>query len=58
MSQAMSETVAYVNRARSYSDKKDYDRAIADYSEAIKLDPRLATAYNLRGLAYLKQARP
>ncbi|GHV49664.1 hypothetical protein AGMMS49579_02340 [Spirochaetia bacterium] len=30
----------------------DYDRAIADYTQAIKLDPKDATAYNNRGYAY------
>jgi tetratricopeptide (TPR) repeat protein len=29
----------------------DYDRAIAEYTEAIRLDPNYATAYNLRGNA-------
>ena len=35
------------------SDKKgDYNRAIAAYDQAIKLDPKYATAYNGRGIAY------
>ena len=33
-------------------DKGDTDRAIADYTEAIRLDPKLANAYNNRGTAY------
>ena len=37
--------------------KRDYDRAIADYNEAIRLDPKLAMAYVNRGCAYIKQAR-
>ena len=32
--------------------KGDYDRAIADYTEAIRLDPKHAKAYNNRALAY------
>ena len=32
--------------------KKDYDRAIADYDQAIRLNPNYAAAYNSRGLAY------
>jgi tetratricopeptide (TPR) repeat protein len=32
--------------------KRDYDRATADYSEAIRLDPKYAFALNNRGLAY------
>ena len=43
---------AYGNRGRSYRVKKDYDRAIADFSEAIRLDPKIAKAYNERGGAY------
>jgi len=35
-----------------YSDTKDYDRAIADFNQALKLDPNDAIAYNERGLAY------
>ena len=32
--------------------KGDHDRAIADYSEAIRLDPKHASAFNNRGIAY------
>jgi tetratricopeptide (TPR) repeat protein len=32
--------------------KEDYDRALADYSQAIRLDPRAANAYYNRGLIY------
>lgn len=30
------------NRGNAYSDKNDYDRAIADFSQAIRLDPKYA----------------
>jgi tetratricopeptide (TPR) repeat protein len=30
----------------------DYDRAIADLSEAIRLDPKRASAFYNRGVAY------
>ena len=32
--------------------KGEYDRAIADYTEAIRLDPKHAAAFNNRGLAW------
>ena len=48
-----------VNRARAYlyrgsalRAKGEQDRAIADYTEAIRLDPKLREAYNNRGLAW------
>jgi len=40
------------NRGIAYAEKADYDRAIADYTEAIRLDPKLAEAYCSRGAAY------
>src|SRR6516225_4005720 len=53
----------YYNRGIEYDEKRDYDRgnawrnkgdldrAIADYNEAIRLDPKDAKAYNNRGIA-------
>ena len=32
--------------------KEDHDKAIADYNDAIRLDPTLAAAYNNRGEAW------
>ena len=40
----------------SLQDKGDTDRAIADFTEAIRLDPKNAIAYVNRGLAYEKLA--
>lgn len=42
----------YGNRAIELRQRGDYDRAIADYSEAIRFDTGLAGAYAGRGLAY------
>ena len=42
---------AYLRRGDSYSDIQDYDRAIADYDQAIRLKPDYAEAYNKRGYA-------
>jgi len=44
---------AFNNRGLAYQDKHDYDRAIADYDEAIRLDPKYDPAFNNRGAAYL-----
>ena len=50
---------AYLTRGLAYADKGDWDKAIADYSTALRLEPgmasetrpRLATAYCNRGTA-------
>ena len=44
--------IAYYSRGLAYYDKGDDDRAIAEYNEAIRLDPKFAYAYSSRGLAY------
>src|SRR5258708_12233462 len=43
---------AFTNRGRGSFNRKDYDRAIADYGEAIKLSPKDATAFTHRCEAY------
>jgi tetratricopeptide (TPR) repeat protein len=43
---------AYKGRGDAYFKKHDYDRAIADYGDAIRLLPKYAAASNNRGLAY------
>ena len=43
---------AYVNRGIAYAVQKNWDTAIADFTQAIKLKPDLAVAYLLRGTAY------
>jgi tetratricopeptide (TPR) repeat protein len=42
----------YDNRAIELRQRGDYDRAIADYSQAIRIDAQLAGAYTGRGLAF------
>lgn len=44
-------SIAFYNRALAYENKEDYERAIADYSEAIRLNPKDAEAHFYRGLA-------
>jgi tetratricopeptide (TPR) repeat protein len=46
---------AYVKRGFAYEElRQDVVRAVADYSEAIRLDPARAEAYGRRGLAYAR----
>ena len=47
--------IAYVNRGGGYDQKGDIARAIADFSEAIKLDSGNAAAYYNRGTVYAKK---
>jgi tetratricopeptide (TPR) repeat protein len=44
--------VAYWHRGEIYRTKGDYDHAISDFSQAIKLDSKYALAYERRGQAY------
>ncbi len=43
---------AFNSRGIGYRFKGDYDRAIQDYNQAIKLNSKSAVAYNNRGVAY------
>ena len=42
----------YNNRGNAYANRRDFDRAIADLSQAIKFDPAYAQAYDDRGVAF------
>jgi tetratricopeptide (TPR) repeat protein len=46
------QAINYLNRGWASNGKGDYDRAIADYNQAIGIYPKYALAYNNRGLAY------
>ena len=43
----MSAGVAYINLG-------EYEKAVADFTRAIELNPNFAEAYNYRGFAYMK----
>jgi tetratricopeptide (TPR) repeat protein len=47
--------IAYNNRGDAYTSKGDYDRAIQDFDQSIKLQPTNAKPFNNRGVAYLKK---
>ena len=42
----------YNNRARVYTEKGDYDRAILNLDKALEIDPGYTTAYFNRAVAY------
>ena len=46
---------AYDNRGNSYYEKKDYDRAIADYDQAIAINPNFTSAYDSRGNSFYEK---
>src|SRR5471032_1886728 len=43
---------AFNNRGNAYTEKKEYDRAIADYDQAIRLNPKYALVFDGRGINY------
>src|SRR5947209_14774436 len=47
--------IAYNNRGNAYTTKGEYDRAVQDCDESIKLNPNYARAFNNRGVAYQKK---
>jgi len=49
---ALDTAEAYLLRGDRYSETQDYDHAVADYSEAIRLKSDYAEAYNNRGYTY------
>lgn len=44
--------VVFTSRGLAYAGKQEYGRAVADFTEAVKLDPRMAAAFYYRGNAY------
>jgi len=52
---ASSNPVFYKTRGWEFHQGKDYDKAISDYNEAIRLDPESAAAYYNRSLSYYEK---
>jgi tetratricopeptide (TPR) repeat protein len=46
---------AYINRGFEYLQNNDYDRAIAEYTQALRLDPNNILSYTGRGSAYFSK---
>ena len=44
--------LAFSSRGNAYYNKRDYDRAIQDLTQAVKLNPNDIPAFNDRGIAY------
>jgi len=47
--------IAHNNRGNAYTASGDFDRAIPDFDQSIKLDPATAKPFNNRGAAYLRK---
>ncbi|WP_258594933.1 tetratricopeptide repeat protein [Mesorhizobium sp. AR07] len=47
--------IAYFKRGIAWDDKRDYDRAIADYDQAVSLDPNEPEAYYNRGTTWFNK---
>ncbi len=46
---------AFYNRANAYVAKRDYERAFADFSKALELEPKSASVLSARAAAYRSQ---
>src|SRR5713101_221157 len=46
---------AFTIRGRAYRANGDYDHAIADYTEAIRIEPNYGLAFYSRGIAYFNK---
>ena len=49
--------IAYNNRGNAYIKQADYDRAIQDFDQSLKIKPNYAKALNNRGVAYQKKGQ-
>ena len=47
--------LAFYNRGLAYWDQSEFDKALADYEQAIRINPGYAPTYYNRGLAYFEQ---
>jgi tetratricopeptide (TPR) repeat protein len=47
--------IAHVGRGLAFANRGDLDRAVADFTEAVRLNPKDALAYSNRGLAFVNK---
>ena len=50
------EEIKLLNQGIKHFDKRQYDKAISDFTKAIELNPKSAEAYYRRGIAYVDKA--
>ena len=55
--QTNQEAEAAFERGRKSFENGDYDQAIKDYTEAVRLDPNYVAAYSGRGICYQKKEK-
>ena len=51
--QVIQGTQSYINQGEAFLNQGKYPEAVAEFTKAIELDPKLVDAYLLRGVAYL-----
>ena len=51
---APKDPISHWGRGLAYYEKADYDKAIADYTEVVRLNSGFGEAFYARGLAYEK----
>ena len=51
------EAESYYYQGDEHDDREEFEQAIADLNQAIRLNPKLVNAYNLRGIVYRKQGK-
>ena len=54
---ASNSAIALVDRGTAYSELKQYDAAINDLNQAIKIDSKNPLAYTVRGVVYFRSFR-
>jgi tetratricopeptide (TPR) repeat protein len=55
---ASNSAIALVDRGTAYSELKNYDAAIKDLNQAIKIDSKNPLAHTVRGVVYFRSFRP